>query len=81
MLLASEFQDLPEYKAYVRTMTSDRPAMPTGPHIVKLFPPLVAEGIENKKQRVIQTSLQRWTRSRAEVEAAIIGFLDSGSNT
>jgi hypothetical protein len=80
MLLASEFQDLPEYKAYVRTMTSDRPAMPTGPHIVKLFPPLVAEGIENEKQRVIQTSLHRWTRSRAEVDAALVDFLASGSN-
>ena len=40
----------------------------------------MAEGIENDKQRVIQTSLQRWTRSRAEVEAALIDFLDLGSN-
>lgn len=74
LLPASELQDLTEYKAYIRTMTSDRPAMPTGPHLVTTFPPVAPEGIENDKQRVIETSLRRWTRSRAEVEATLNRF-------
>jgi hypothetical protein len=79
LLPASELQDLTEYKAYVRTMTSDRPAMPTGPHLVTTFPPVAPEGIENEKQRVIDTSLHRWTRPRAEVNAALDKFLSSPS--
>jgi hypothetical protein len=74
LLPASELQDLPEYKAYVRTMTDERPAMPSGPDFITTFPPVAPGDIENEKERVIETSLRRWTRPRAEVEAALNRF-------
>lgn len=77
LLPASELQDLTEYKAYVRTMSADRPAMPSGPHLVTTFPPFRPEGTENQKERVIETSLRRWARPRADVEAQIARFFQA----
>jgi hypothetical protein len=67
---ASALQDLSDFKTYVRTMSAEpgRPAIPYGPVAVKAFPAFQRQGTENDKARVIETSLRRYTRPRAEVE-------------
>ncbi len=72
MMPASELQDLPDYKAYVRTMSGRDPV---GPYVVNTFPPLEKTGDENDRERVIRTSLARYGGSRTMVERRIRKFL------
>jgi len=77
ILPASHLQDLPEYKAYVRTMNSDAaggPSQPIGSYILNTFPPWAAKG----KLHVVRTSLRRFARPRGEVEARLSRFLADG---
>ena len=74
---ASSFQDLSDYKTFVRTMSAEpgRPDHPQGPITVKTFPPFGCQGTENDKAPVIETSLRRNSRPRAEVDASLNRFL------
>lgn len=72
LLRASEFQDLPDFKLYVRTLSA---GMPSGPHLIKAFPPITGTGKENTHERVVRTSLQRFSRRRTKVENKINKFL------
>ncbi|MBI3950415.1 MAG: type IV secretory system conjugative DNA transfer family protein [Acidobacteria bacterium] len=76
-LPASELQDMPDYKLYLRTLMlaeDGRRSRPTGPHIIDTFPPMTTPEA-NSKERVIRTSLERYARPRAEVEEKINRFL------
>jgi len=70
ILPASNLQDLPDYKTFVRTMSAEpgRPSQPQGPITVKTFPAFSRQGTENSKARVIRTSLRRYSRLRAHVD-------------
>src|ERR1017187_5103595 len=70
ILPASNLQDLPDFKTYVRTMSAEpgRPSQPQGPMTVKTFPAFGRQGTENNKARVIQASLRRYSRPRTEVD-------------
>jgi hypothetical protein len=59
-------------KLYVRTLAAGRPS---GPHLIKAFPPITGTGKENIRERVVNTSLQRFSRPRGEVETRIRKFL------
>jgi TraM recognition site of TraD and TraG len=74
---ATNLQELPDYKMYVRTMSAqpDRPASPRGPITVKTFPAFKQQGTENDKARVIETSSRRYTRPRAQVDAQLNKFI------
>jgi hypothetical protein len=71
-------QDLPDYKAYVRTLmrNEDGIGQPSGPHLVSTYPPLPKTIYDNDRERVIRTSTERWTRPRAELEAKLVRFLE-----
>jgi len=71
LLRASEFQDLPDFKLYVRTLAA---GIPTGPHLIKAFPPLAGTGRGNSRERVVRTSLQRFGQPRHQVETRIRKF-------
>jgi len=74
---ASSFQDLSNSKTFVRTMSAEpgRPGHPQGPIALKTFPAFGCQGTENAKARVIETSLRRHSRPRAEVDASLNRFL------
>jgi len=78
MLSARELQHLPDYKLYIRTLhaleniTGDSP---TDPLRVRAFAPFTKDGTENDRGKVIRASLVRYTRPRAEIEAALTKFL------
>ena len=73
---ATALQDLSDFKTYVRTMSAERgrPAIPYGPVAVRAFPAFQRRGTENDKNRVIETSLRRYTRPRAEVDLRLQKF-------
>jgi len=78
ILPASQLQDLPDYKAYVRSMSTSspsHPSKPTGPIALDTFPPFSRSGSESAKERTKQHALGRWTLPRSEVEARINKFL------
>ena len=68
---ASELQNLPDYKAYVRTLVNGRPQ---DPYLLQSFPPFPKTQRENSVERVLRTSGQRYGRERAAVEYRIGGF-------
>jgi len=70
-------QDLPDYKAYVRTQRQNDLGVgqPTGPHLVSTYPPFSKTSCEADRIRVIRTSTERWTKPRAELEAKLARFL------
>ena len=69
-------QDLPDYKAYVRTLSSskDTPATPLEPKLLSIHPPIHTPGA-NTRERIIRTSLGRYAKPRAIVDAGINKFL------
>lgn len=71
---ASELQNLPDYRLYIRTL---RGGMPHDPELVAAFPPLSPVGNENEAHVVVRTSLARYGRERMAVEARIRRFLMS----
>lgn len=72
ILPADQLQDLPDFKFYVRTLSGGNPS---GPHLIKAYPPVSGTGKETAREQVIRTSLQRFGRSRPEVEKKINKFL------
>jgi hypothetical protein len=69
-------QDLPDYRAWVRTLVcDDQGCRPAESEQVATFPPLAWEpGIE-WRSRIERTSNERYTKSRGGVEAKITKFL------
>jgi len=72
LIPASELQNLPDYKLYVRTLLAGRPLEP---FLVHSFPPLKNTGTANDSQTIIRTSLQRYGRDRQMVEGSLNRFL------
>jgi hypothetical protein len=68
ILPASHLQDLPEYKAYVRTMNSDAaggPSQPIGSYILNTFPPSSTDEAAKEKLHVVALpQLRTGNRSR-----------------
>jgi hypothetical protein len=77
---AKVLQELPDFKVYVRTMTTDPNGIsrPTGPHPVDCFPPdlWMTKGMTSR-DRVLRTSLERHTRPRADVATRLGKFLSN----
>jgi DNA helicase HerA-like ATPase len=76
---ASELQNLPDYKLYLRTLIDGKPR---DPECVSAFPPLAPVGHgsdqrRRRRERVIRTSLQRFGRDRAQVEQELKRFLSA----
>lgn len=71
---ASELQNLPDYKLYVRTLLAGRPLEP---FLVHSFPPFKNTGTEYDSETLIKTSLQRYGRDRAKIEQRLNSFLDA----
>ena len=71
---ANELQNLPDYKAYVRTLVNGRPQ---DPFLVQSFPPFPKTQRENSIERVLRTSGQRYGRERARVEKGLARFLQA----
>jgi type IV secretory pathway TraG/TraD family ATPase VirD4 len=69
---ATELQNLPDYKLYVRTLLNGRPQEP---YLVDSFPPFEKNGIETTAEMVIRTSLERYGRDRQGVEKGLNRFL------
>ena len=75
MLPARLLQDLPDFKLYIKTlMNSQGATKPHEPKLVKALPPLTADDT-NTRENIIRTSLQRFSRPRAEVEAKLNRFI------
>jgi hypothetical protein len=69
---ASELQNLPDFKLYIRTLLNGRPQEPI---LVQSFPPFSKNGMETTAEQVIRTSGARFGRDRREVEKSIERFL------
>jgi Helicase HerA, central domain len=79
-LAAANLQDLPDFAFYVRTlkplMRARGPsASPTAPHLVTAYPPFGAPQRQASRESVVRTSIERWTRPRAELETKLARFL------
>jgi hypothetical protein len=69
-------QDLPDYKAYVRTLTCDENGCrPAEPEQVATYPPFLKDRDAEWRSRIERTSNERYTKPRAEVDAKISRFL------
>jgi hypothetical protein len=69
-------QDLPDYKAYVRTLTCDESGCrPTEPEQVATYPPFTKDRNAEWRSRSERTSNERYTKPRTEVEGKIARFL------
>jgi len=69
---ASELQNLPDYKLYVRTLLDGQPQEP---FLVKGAPPLYGVGKPIDPATVVRTSLERYGRDRKTIEKNIHHFL------
>ena len=69
-------QDLPDYRAYVRTLTCDaNGCRPTEPERIATYPPFLKNSGAEWRIKVERTSSERYTRPRAEIEVQIARFL------
>ncbi len=69
-------QDLPDYRAYVRTLVcDDNGCRPMEPEQVATYPPFRKDRNAEWRSRIVRTSNERYTKQRAEVEAKIARFL------
>jgi hypothetical protein len=69
-------QDLPDYRAWVRTLVcDDHGCRPAEPEQVATYPPSNREPSAEWRSRTERTSNERYTKPRATVEAKIAGFL------
>lgn len=69
---ATELQNLPDYKLYIRTLLHGRPQEPVR---VATFPPFSTTGKETTAETVITVSRERYGRDRTSVERALKTFL------
>lgn len=80
---AHHLQDIPDYRAYVRTLVFDEQKQanrPTGPFLVRMHPPSSPRGDEQKKDLVIRESLNRFGKDRAYVLKKIDRSLQSAAS-
>ncbi len=81
VMSASNLQDLPDYKMYVRTLSQaseSAAASPSGPHLVAAYPPFLKERHNASREYVVRVSDARFTRARAVVETRLGRFLLGG---
>ncbi len=72
-------QDLPDYKAWVRTLIcDDHGCRPAEPEQVATYPPFTKEPGTEWRNRIERTSNERYTKPRALVEAKLTRFLMGG---
>lgn len=79
VLPATSLQDLADYKVFVRSLTTDKHGRtrPTGPHVVNTYPPFSKTASDARRERVIRTSQERYSRPRKWVDARIAQFLEA----
>jgi len=71
-------QELADFKAYVRTLAcDDRTGVcePTDPQSVLTYPPFTKDPDAEWRASIVRTSNERYTKPRADVDAAIARFL------
>ena len=69
-------QDLPDYQAYIRTLTCDATGCrPVEAERVATYPPLLRNRDAEWRSRIERTSNERYTKPRVKVEAKIGRFL------
>jgi hypothetical protein len=69
-------QDLPDYRAYVRTLVCDESGCwPAEPEQVSTYPPFMKDRDAEWRSRIERTSNERYTKPRAEIENKIQRFL------
>jgi hypothetical protein len=69
-------QDLPDYKAYVRTLVCDESGCrPAEPERIATYPPFLKNADAEWRSKIERTSNERYTTSRAVVEGQITRFL------
>jgi hypothetical protein len=72
-------QDLPDYKAWVRTLIcDDHGCRPAEPEQIATYPPFTREPGMEWRRRIERTSNERYTKPRAAVETKITRFLLGG---
>jgi hypothetical protein len=72
-------QDLPDYRAWVRTLICDgEGCRPAEPEEIKTYPPSMRGPDTEWRSRIERTSNERYTKPRAAVEAKIARFLLGG---
>jgi hypothetical protein len=72
-------QDLPDYQAWVRTLTcDDHGCRPAEPEQVATYPPSTGDPGTEWRSRIERASNERYTRPRAAVEAKLKRFLLGG---
>ncbi len=74
LVTADELQQLPAYRAYLKTLLKGRS---TAASEFLARPPLSKQGGENKRDRVLAASTQRFTRSRPLIDRKLNRFLSS----
>jgi hypothetical protein len=69
-------QDLPDYRAWVRTLTcDDHGCWPAAPEQIATYPPFGKAPGTEWRSRIERTSNERYTKSRAAVETKLARFL------
>jgi len=69
-------QDLPDYKAYVRTLAcDDAGCRPTQPEQIATYPPFLRNRDAEWRSKVERTSSERYTRSRSSIDTEITRIL------
>jgi hypothetical protein len=74
---ASELQNLPDFKLYIRMLLRGRPQEP---FLVQSFPPFTKNGKETTAEQVIRTSGAQFGRDRLTVEKTVERLLAQGSS-
>jgi hypothetical protein len=76
MFPGASIQDLPDYKAWVRTLVcDDNGCRPAEPEQIATYPPSTKDSGREWRSRIERTSNQRYTKPRVEVEVRIGRFL------
>jgi hypothetical protein len=69
-------QDLPDYRAWVRTLTcDDHGCWPAAPEQIATYPPFGKAPGTEWRSRIERTSNERYTKPRAAVETKLARFL------
>ena len=76
MAFGAAIQDLPDYRAYLRTLhCDDRGCWPAEPERIATYPPFLKNPDAEWRSKIERTSNERYTTSRALVEDQIARFL------
>jgi hypothetical protein len=76
MAFGAAIQDLPDYKAYVRTLVcDDSGCWPAEPERIATYPPFLKNRDAEWRSRIERTSNERYTTPRSAAEAKIASFL------